>query len=76
MCISFCDAMYLTTNEGHMATYRAMKGLPPEAKAGIAVSLKLLPLPAAVVGVEHEAALVIPFHQHLCICCLSIADMW
>lgn len=42
-----------------------MKGLPPEAKAGIAVSLKLLALSAAVVGVEYEAALVIPFHQHL-----------
>ena len=39
-----------------------MKGLPPEAKAGIAVHLKLPALSAAVVGVEDEAALVIPFH--------------
>ena len=42
-----------------------MKGFPPEAKAGIAVPLKLLAFSAAVVSVEHEAALVIPFHQHL-----------
>lgn len=41
-----------------------MKGFPPKAKAGIAVLLKLLPLSAAVVGVEHEASLVIAFHQH------------
>lgn len=47
-----------------MQAYRAMQGLPPEAKAGIAVLLKLLPLTAAVVGVEHEATLVIAFHQN------------
>ena len=41
-----------------------MKRLPPKAKAGIAVPLNLLPLSTAVVGVEHEAALVIAFHQY------------
>lgn len=44
---------------------RAVQGLPPEAKAGVAVLLKLLTLPAAVVGVKHEATLVIAFHQYL-----------
>ena len=44
--------------------YRAVERLPPEAEAGVAVALQLLPLAAAVVAVEHEAPLVIALHEY------------
>ncbi len=45
-------------------SHRAVQRLPPEAQTGIAVTLQLLTLAAAVVTVELEATLIIALHEH------------